>query len=66
MMLIAKSNIGKNRNAKSIESGIAASVMSAVRTFSNVRKMTSMTTIPAVSSVSAPLASESSMKSDWR
>ena len=66
MMFTAMPNAGNSIIANRTDSGIAASVTSAVRTFSSVRKMTSMTTMPAVTSVSAPLARDISMKSDWR
>ena len=66
MMLMASPKTGNIIIPNRTDRGMEISVMMAVRRFSSVRKMTIMTTAPAMSRVSVPLSRDISMKSAWR
>ena len=66
MMFTASPKSGKQAMPSSTESGMVMRVMIAVRRFSRVSTITSITTIPAMMRVSLPFSSERLMKSAWR
>ena len=66
MMLTASPKVGNKAMPRMTERGMVMSVMIAVRRFSSVSTITSITTIPAMMSVSLPFSRERLMKSAWR
>ena len=66
MILIASPKTGNIIIPNRTDRGMEISVIIAVRRFSRVRKITIMTTAPAMSSVSVPFSRDISMKSAWR